>query len=244
MFTNRMSERLLTDMEAERRSIAITMPDQALRFNRQVQSATVRNWKPYSVLALSGSLRKASLNTAMLAMANNSAPPGLCVTVCSCLGELPLFNPDFAEREPFAVAQLRQQVAAADALLIASPEYAHGVSSVMKNALDWLVASGVFVDKPVVLWNAAPRAWHALAALRETLNVMSAQLIDAAELELLIQRDASEQTPPNPDPMAMRRSLRALKTALDGVRRKKHDIFRNLRSGAASASDHLSSLEG
>jgi NAD(P)H-dependent FMN reductase len=156
----------------------------------------------------------------MLTMATICAPQNVCVNVYSGLGEMPLFNPDFESNEPFAVAHLRIQIAAADALLIASPEYAHGVSSVIKNALDWMVSSGVFAGKYVVIWNAAPRASHAIMALRETLVVMSARIVDAAGLELQIQPGASEQAPRNPDPVAMRRALQSLKMTLDNIGRE------------------------
>ena len=174
----------------------------------------VRLMTPPTVLALSGSLRKASLNTAMLTMAADCAPPGLGVSGPRGLGDLPLFNPDLEAHEPLSVARLRHDIARADALLIASPEYAHGVSGVMKNALDWMVASGVFVDKPVVLWNASPRASHALAALHETLTVMSSRLIDAASLALLIKAPEAGATPVNPNPEAMRQALLALYDSL------------------------------
>ena len=167
-----------------------------------------------TVLAISGSLRKASLNTAMLTMAAACAPPGMHVKLFDRLGALPLFNPDLETNEPAAVARLRHDIAAADAVFVASPEYAHGVSGVMKNALDWMVASGVFVDKPVVLWNASPRASHALAALRETLTVMSAKLIAEAGLELLIKRTDDGAPPVNPCPGSMHRSLEHLARVL------------------------------
>jgi chromate reductase len=64
------------------------------------------------------------------------------------------------------------------------------------------------------LWNASPRASHALAALRETLTVMSAKLIDAAALELLILSEPLGQAPENPDPTAMAHALLALKAEL------------------------------
>lgn len=167
-----------------------------------------------TVLTLSGSLRKASVNTAMLTMAAYCAPLGLTIGRPRVLGDLPLFNPDLELHEPPSVARLRDDIARADALLIASPEYAHGVSGVMKNALDWMVASGVFVDKPVVLWNASPRASHALAALQETLAVMSSQLIDAASLELLIKSPEAGTAAINPNPEAMRQALLALRDVL------------------------------
>ena len=170
--------------------------------------------RPFVVLTLSGSLRKASLNAAMLTMAADCAPPGLHVTPHRGLGDLPLFNPDLECNEPPSVTRLRSEISMADAVIIASPEYAHGVSGVMKNALDWTVASGVFVDKPVVLWNASPRASIALAALRETLIVMSACLVKEAALEMLIQSSDGVEAPANPDPVAMRHALLALERAL------------------------------
>ena len=81
---------------------------------------------------------------------------------------------------PDAVVQLRRAVDASDALLIATPEYARGVSGIIKNALDWLVSHEGFVGKPVALLNASPRAHHAQAALRETLRTMSAQILEEA----------------------------------------------------------------
>lgn len=171
--------------------------------------------KTHHVLCVSGSLRAASLNTALLTLAAACAPPGLHLHLYTGLGQLPLFNPDLEPKEPAPVVQFQQAIAQADAVLIASPEYAHGVSSVMKNALDWTVASGVFVDKPVVLWNASPRATIALAALQETLAVMSARLVDAAQLELLIQSPpVGQEAHTNPDPAAMRKALLALQTHL------------------------------
>lgn len=166
------------------------------------------------VLALSGSLRKASLNTAMLTMAIASAPTGVRVQLYRGLGGLPLFNPDLELSFPDEAAHLRDEIAGADVLLIASPEYAHGVSGVMKNALDWMVSSAVFVDKPVALWNASPRASIALAALRETLKTMSARVVDAASLELLILSTIPTEPPANPDPVAMHDALRVLRSAL------------------------------
>jgi chromate reductase len=170
--------------------------------------------RPLTVMALSGSLRKASLNTALLTMAVECAPPDLRVALHRGLGDLPLFNPDLDGHAPTSVVRLHHQIASADAVLIASPEYAHGVSGVMKNALDWMVANGVLVGKPVVLWNASPRASHALAALRETLAVMSARLIDQASLALLIKSPEAGAVPANPDPEAMRQALLALRDCL------------------------------
>jgi len=133
-----------------------------------------------NILAISGSLRAASINTALLRATARLAPPGMRIEQASGLSDLPLFNPDIEASDPAPVAALRARIVAADAVLIASPEYAHGITGVLKNALDWMVGSEAFIAKPIALFNASPRATHAQAALREVLNVMSARLIDAA----------------------------------------------------------------
>lgn len=165
----------------------------------------------FNVLAISGSLRAASLNTAMLRMAQSSVPHGVGLHVYEELGQLPLFNPDLEGDEPAAVHHLRAAIGRSDALLFASPEYAHGISGVLKNALDWMVSSGVFVSKPVALWNASPRASLGLAALRQSLHAMSARLVYSADLELLIKPSGPTPSQVNPNPTAMRGALESLK---------------------------------
>jgi NAD(P)H-dependent FMN reductase len=135
---------------------------------------------PRTVLGLCGSLRAASINRAVLRAAAAVAPAGVRVELYPSLAGLPLFNPDLDGSALPAVAQLRERIVAADAVLIASPEYAHGVSGVMKNALDWLVGDDTWVNKPVAVLNSAPRSQHAHAALCETLRTMSARLIERA----------------------------------------------------------------
>lgn len=141
------------------------------------------------VIALSGSLRATSINSALLRAAARLAPQGMQIEVFRGVGDLPLFNIDLEASVPPSVATLRVAVGGADALLIASPEYAHGVSGVMKNALDWLVSLESFVGKPVALLNAQPRAHFSDAALRETLKTMSAALVDSASVSLQLTAD-------------------------------------------------------
>jgi chromate reductase, NAD(P)H dehydrogenase (quinone) len=133
-----------------------------------------------NVLAIAGSLRAASINAAFCRAAARLAPPGLAIEVFTGMGELPLFNPDLERDPPPAVARFRAKVEAAGALLVASPEYAHGISGVMKNALDWLVSCEGFVAKPVALVNTSPRARHAYESLHEVLTTMSATLVREA----------------------------------------------------------------
>lgn len=136
------------------------------------------------ILAISGSLRAVSSNTALLRAAAALAPAGLEISLYGGLGDLPHFNPDVEENPPLppAVEDLRARVAAADGLLISCPEYAHGVPGSLKNALDWLVGSPEFVYKPVALLNASPRATHAQASLAETVTVMSGRLVAEASI--------------------------------------------------------------
>ena len=131
----------------------------------------------FRIVALSGSLRAASINTALLREIGARAPDGVSVELFP-IGGLPLFNPDLETDLPDAAAHFRAVISASDALIVASPEYAHGISGVLKNALDWLVGSDGFAGKPVLILNTAPRACHAIAALREILDTMSAQIID------------------------------------------------------------------
>lgn len=134
------------------------------------------------VLCLSGSLRKVSANSAVLRAAQTLAPPSLELTLYAELADLPLFNPDDESSVlPASVQSLRIQVGMSDALLIACPEYAHGIPGAFKNLLDWLVGSVEFPGKPVALINTSGRgSHHAQAALREVLITMSAELIEAA----------------------------------------------------------------
>jgi NAD(P)H-dependent FMN reductase len=136
------------------------------------------------VLALCGSLRTASMNAALLRASARLAPSGVTVELFRGMAELPLFNPDLEAELPPAVRRLHDALSGSDALLIASPEYAHGVTAVIKNALDWLVSYPPFVDKPVAIFNASPRSVHAHASLREILTTMSARLMDDACLAL------------------------------------------------------------
>lgn len=134
-----------------------------------------------NILAISGSLRAASQNTMLLRAVKRLAPSEIHVDLYRGLGALPLFNPDvLALGPPAPIAELRSRTISSHAVLIASPEYAHGVSGPIKNALDWMVGNDSFVNKPVGLLNASPRASLAQAALRETLITMSARVVPAA----------------------------------------------------------------
>ncbi len=136
------------------------------------------------LLALSGSLRRGSYNTAALEALSQIAPEDVAVAVFDGVRDLPLFNPDLEEEGVHVVGRLKASLGSSDGIVIASPEYAHGISGVMKNALDWLVSGEEFVHMPVMLINTSPRAHHAQEALREVITTMSGNIIENACLSL------------------------------------------------------------
>jgi NAD(P)H-dependent FMN reductase len=135
------------------------------------------------ILAISGSLRARSSNTELLRAAARLAPADVRVTIYEALAGLPHFNPDLDDEgavRPTEVRELDAALASADALLISSPEYAHGVPGSLKNALDWLVSGPSMPGMPVGLLNASSRSSHAHASLEETLRTMSATVVKQA----------------------------------------------------------------
>jgi NAD(P)H-dependent FMN reductase len=160
------------------------------------------------ILAVSGSLRAASSNSVLLRAVAASAPPDIAVSIFEGIGHLPHFNPDLDPPDDPAphpaVAEWRRQLREADAVIISTPEYAHGVPGVLKNALDWIVGSGELVGKPVALFpTSATRGEFARASLVETLTVMSARVIpvgptpanDPAVLDAALQAFAAAVVP-------------------------------------------------
>ncbi|MEO7100644.1 MAG: NADPH-dependent FMN reductase [Luteolibacter sp.] len=146
------------------------------------------------ILGISGSLRAVSSHRSLLAAAASIVPAGVVLEISSSIGNLPLFNPDLADAAPDSVLRFRAEIAAADAVLIASPEYAHGVTGAMKNALDWLVGSGEFSGKPIAALNASPRSFHAHESLLEILRTMDARVIPEASIRIpLSSSQATEQ---------------------------------------------------
>lgn len=141
--------------------------------------------EPGRVLAICGSLRAVSSNRTLLDAAAALAPSSMRIVGLTGLDGLPQFNPDLESSDPIvAVGALRRAVAAAEGLLISSPEYAHGVPGALKNALDWLVSGVEIVGKPVLLLNASATAVHAEQSLRETLQTMAAVVLPEVRLAL------------------------------------------------------------
>lgn len=150
--------------------------------------------RPIHLLSISGSLRAVSSNTALLRAATRLAPARVEISVYDKLGDLPHFNPDLEGAEPPVVKDFCAQVGAADGLIISSPEYAHGMPGVLKNALDWLVGGFDFINKPVALFNASPRATYALASLTEVLTIMSGRIVAEASITLPLRELHLDET--------------------------------------------------
>jgi len=137
------------------------------------------------ILTISGSLRARSSNTELLRAAQLVADPSWTFDHYDGLASLPQFNPDDdleGAIPPEPVRDLRARIAAADALLVCSPEYAHGVPGSLKNALDWMVSDAAMIGKPIGLLNASARSTFAHPQLAETLRTMSATIVEGASI--------------------------------------------------------------
>ena len=140
------------------------------------------------ILAISGSLRAGSSNSALISAAQLLVSEGTEVEIYHELAALPHFNPELdIDPAPAVVHRFRSQLQSADAVLISTPEYAFGMPGSLKNALDWVVSSGEFAGKPTAVVSASPLASggdKALASLVQTLKVMSAVIGDTGTLSL------------------------------------------------------------
>ena len=129
------------------------------------------------LIGISGSLRRHSYNTGLLRAGREAMPPGATLTIASIAG-VPLYNADAeAEGMPPAVAALKDAVAAADGLLLVTPEYNNGIPGVFKNAIDWMSRPAadvprVFGGKPVALIGASPGGFGTILAQTGWLPVL------------------------------------------------------------------------
>ena len=133
------------------------------------------------LLAICGSLQQRSSNLTLLHRAAALSPADVEFVLYDGLGTIPPFDPDVEARGfPAAVADFKEKIAAADGILIACPEYAHGVPGSVKNALDWLVGSMELDKLPIAVTASVPhpeRGRMALQSLSHTLTVMGAVTI-------------------------------------------------------------------
>jgi chromate reductase len=150
---------------------------------------------PLFLYALCGSQRKASTNRRLLETLRDHAPEGVTIEICDLIGALPIFNPDLeGEHTPEIVERFAARVKAADGMIVACPEYAHGLPGGLKNALDWLVSRDEVPFKKVMIAHASHRGELALQQLTEVLRTMSFTLVPEADIRIsLLGKDAAAQ---------------------------------------------------
>jgi NAD(P)H-dependent FMN reductase len=145
------------------------------------------------ILLVSGSTRGGSTNTALLRTAVAAAPPGIDAVLYDGMTALPHFNPDDdVDPLPAAVADLRAQIGAADAVLICTPEYAGALPGTFKNLLDWSVGGPEMYGKPVAWVNASgspTRARHAHESLATVLGYIHADVVTDACAHIPVARN-------------------------------------------------------
>ena len=142
------------------------------------------------ILAISGSLRRGSHNTSLLRAAGELLPSGDELVFWDGLKDVPPYDEDDdVEPAPAAVAELRAAVAAADAVLLSTPEYNSSVPGALKNALDWAsrpVATNVFRNKPVAVIGSSAGMFGAVWAQAELRKVLAAMGARVAEVEVAV----------------------------------------------------------
>lgn len=132
-----------------------------------------------NILAISGSTRQASTNTALLQTMKSLAPRGVKISVFHSLHDLPIFSPDLEEdKTPQAVKEFIAAISTNDAMIISSPEYIRTIPGGLKNAIDWLVSRYEVIEKPIVLVHASHRGDEMLACLRQVLSTVSSNFLE------------------------------------------------------------------
>ncbi|MFF3641376.1 NADPH-dependent FMN reductase [Streptomyces sp. NPDC002564] len=167
---------------------------------------------PLNVLAISGSLRADSHNTALLRAARDLAPEHVLVDLYDGLRDIPPYDMDLdnAELRPAAVRDLRGRIAAADALLIATPEFNYSVPGVLKNAIDWASTDWSGTEglplhrKPIALMGAAPTNFgsvRAQLALRQVFLWTDADVIAKPEVIVFRSHERFDEAGALTDPV-------------------------------------------
>lgn len=131
------------------------------------------------ILGISGSLRRDSVNSAALRAAARAAGPEVPVEIVNSIAELPAFSADQEAVPPAAVRRFITCCRASAGVLMAVPEYAHGIPGSFKNALDWTVGAGVLDQKPVTVLSVAPpgRGSYAQRSLLDVLSALGCDVV-------------------------------------------------------------------
>ncbi|MFB8343467.1 NADPH-dependent FMN reductase [Brucella cytisi] len=146
------------------------------------------------ILAISGSARRRSTNTALLKAMQNIAPADIVISVFDGIGGLPVFSPDSeGAGEPDKVRLFKRAISESDGLIISSPEYVRSIPGGLKNAIDWLVSGDQVIAKPIALVHASHRGDDMLATLRTVLATVSSEFNESLFFRLAVMNEAPEQ---------------------------------------------------
>jgi len=145
------------------------------------------------LLAISGSARAQSTNTALLRALASITPASVAIEVFAGIGDLPVFSPDDeGDATPDVVRTFQQKIAAADGVIIASPEYVRTLPGGLKNAIDWLVSGEHVIGKPIVLAHASHRGDDMLQTLRTVLSTISSNFNPGIFLRMPVMKQTPE----------------------------------------------------
>jgi len=170
------------------------------------------------ILAIPGSLRTNSSSNKILSAVISMAPAEVSIEQFDGVGNLPHFN-DSDDVDP-RVEAFRTKINAADAVLICTPEYAFGVPGSLKNALDWTVASGEFIDKPVGFITASSQGEKGHAALLLILTAISSTVVSDATLLISFVRSKLDPEGKIKDPQVSNGLNRVLRALVQSVETK------------------------
>lgn len=159
------------------------------------------------ILALVGSLRAGSHNRQLAEAAARHAPEGVHIDIYDGLAELPFYNEDIdtADAVPSAATRLREAVAAADAVLLFSPEYNGTLPAVLKNAIDWLsrpYGAGALQNKPTAVVGTALGQYGGVWAqdeARKAVGIAGAKVVDTTKLAIPHSATRFAETHPQED---------------------------------------------
>jgi NAD(P)H-dependent FMN reductase len=206
------------------------------------------------VLLVCGSLQRCSANQAALDVARVAlSASGVEVSVFGDLGSIPPLNPDRGDDPGAAVLAFRAEIGAADAVLLAAPEYAGAIAGVVKNALDWIVGSGDFYGKPVALLSAGTSGGvFARRDLVRTLSWQGAHVVESLGIEAANTKSVSDSDGSRriTDPKTLDEIIALASSLVASVARSPSERFAAITMLARDAgvelgplADHISSQE-
>ena len=183
--------------------------------------------KAFTILGIAGSLRRESYNRALLGAAQRLAPPGVAVELYERLGEIPPYSEDVrvGQGEPEPVRDLKARIAAADALLIATPEYNYGIPGVLKNAIDWVSRppdTSPLRHKPVAIMGASTGAYGTVRAqlhLRQVFVFTESYVLGKPEVLVPRAAEKFDGADELTDPPTRDQIVRQLAALVDWARR-------------------------